>query len=435
MLSISYSRKASLIIVGTLFTSAACYAPQANADASLDELKAKLERAEKENIVLKTEKLERENVTMKLEKIEAENAALRNEARIDKTPTASIAAKQHIAAPAPQVKTIAHRAVVETNDSPQRDSASTKAINKSLAAIPKDDERRDMTAVHKAQISSEIISEKPWQGVYAGINAGYAANDVNINTSTVGNAAGTLNYTTSNGPVFSGGSTSNYFSGPVVGGQVGYNHEFNNHVILGAESDVDWADVNNNSITNTNNWNYTIAPSASANVSQITSNNNRIGLDWVGTTRLRLGYSFGKFMPYLTGGVAYGQLSSNGAISNLFGFGGTGYSYQYGNSGGASYSAVKAGWALGTGAEYKVAENISVKAEYLYTQLGGLNGATYSTSSGLYTCGGCTPPGATGSGPLLTQSSMSAFGIHQARVGLNYHTGWLGAAPTVTAKY
>ena len=42
-----------------------------------------------------------------------------------------------------------------------------------------------------------------------------------------------------------------------------------------------------------------------------------------------------------------------------------------------------------------------------------------------------------GSGGLLsfTQTTTGSYNLHQVRAGLNYHTDWLAAHPTVVAKY
>jgi len=402
-----------------LLCSTAIISTPVMADASLDELKAKLEKAEKENIVLKTEKLERENVTMKLEKIEAENAALRNEAKVDKTPTASIPSQQHASAPAyaPQAKTVARREVVETNDNPQREHASTKAINKALAAIPKDDERREMTAVHKAQISPEIISEKPWQGVYVGINAGYGGNIINTSTASY--------EPVSNVSQAGVGTSSLGVGGPLAGGQVGYNHQFANHIVLGVESDLDYADINNFNGAR-NNSNANAIGFYGGNYTTNFTNYDRLGLNWLGTTRIRLGYALGNFLPYISGGIAYGQLTSSLFSTNSFSD-----SYNCGTNCSASFlsgavttgnnATTQVGWALGGGAEYRLADAWSIKGEYLYTSLGGItrNDTTIGT-------GGIVAFG---------QTTTGAYNLHQIRVGLNYHTGWLGAAPSVAAKY
>lgn len=142
--NIQRANKALLVLIGTLLSSAAWFITPANADASLDELKARLERAEKENIVLKTEKIERENITMKLEKIEAENAALRNEAKADKTPTASIYAHKQATVTknplSPEVKLEARKDPIEVRPPTSRENvAARREINQVSDNIPKDD--------------------------------------------------------------------------------------------------------------------------------------------------------------------------------------------------------------------------------------------------------------------------------------------------------
>ena len=424
-----------------LLCSTAIISTPAMADASLDELKAKLERAEKENIILKTEKLERDNITMKLEKIEAENAALRNETKLDKTPTASIPSQKTAGAtaniPAPETKTIARREPIEASvPTPREHVAARKEINHALDNIPKDDARREMTAAYKAPKEEVPVVVKQWQGVYVGINAGYAANNV----SSYNNSIGLSSSNNENVAVPSLGRsmTTSYYSGPVVGGQVGYNYEFNNHVVAGGEIDLDYADINNNSIANSPAWSYTLNASNNSNNSNITSNSQRTGLNWVGTARLRLGYALGNFLPYITGGFAYGSLSTSGSsivgIGNAYNLNTTNAgNFFSGNVGAGSYSSTNLGWVLGAGAEYKVSDNWSVRGEYLFTQLTGLTGQTTSTQAVSNAC--CSSYAIAPAGTVYTNSSMGAFGVHQARVGLNYHTGWLGSASTIATKY
>ena len=84
--------------------------------------------------------------------------------------------------------------------------------------------------------------------------------------------------------------------------------------------------------------------------------------DWFGTTRGRIGYAFGRWLPYVTGGAAYGDikaLQSNGTSTT-----------------------VKFGWTAGGGLEYSIDRNWSAKVEYLHLDLGtadffsAANGAT-----------------------------------------------------------
>ena len=70
--------------------------------------------------------------------------------------------------------------------------------------------------------------------------------------------------------------------------------------------------------------------------------------------RGRLGYAGGRFMPFVTGGAAIGNIQ---ATTPAFI--------------GASSSQV--GWTIGAGLEFAIAGNWTAKAEYLYVDLGKFN--------------------------------------------------------------
>ena len=98
-----------------------------------------------------------------------------------------------------------------------------------------------------------------------------------------------------------------YVDGYVIGGQVGANWQYDGFVV-GAEGDASVVD-----------WQ---------------------GADAVGTVRLRGGFAFDRFHVYATGGVAFQGFSD-------------------------------IGWVVGAGAEYAVARNWIVGAEYLYYEING----------------------------------------------------------------
>src|SRR5581483_5741775 len=120
-------------------------------------------------------------------------------------------------------------------------------------------------------------------------------------------------------------------SGGVIGGTVGYNYQVG-QAVLGVEGDIDWADISG-------------------------TTNNACGLgcktsdSWLATVRGRLGYAADRFMPYITGGLALGDVKAT-------------------TPGFAGASSDRAGWTLGAGLEFAVAQNWSLKAEYLYVDLG-----------------------------------------------------------------
>ena len=78
---------------------------------------------------------------------------------------------------------------------------------------------------------------------------------------------------------------------------------------------------------------------------------------WAGTARLRAGYAIDRLLIYGTGGLAwanYKLYDNNGAVE-------------------VTKNTTRAGWTLGAGAEYAIAQNISVKGEYLYADYGRVN--------------------------------------------------------------
>jgi outer membrane immunogenic protein len=72
---------------------------------------------------------------------------------------------------------------------------------------------------------------------------------------------------------------------------------------------------------------------------------------WFGTARGRIGYAFDRFLPYFTGGAAFGGIKQEGA-----GFTGA--------------TSTQLGWVLGGGIEYAFLSSWSAKFEYLYADMG-----------------------------------------------------------------
>ncbi|HXT58911.1 MAG TPA: outer membrane protein [Pirellulales bacterium] len=122
-------------------------------------------------------------------------------------------------------------------------------------------------------------------------------------------------------------------SGGLVGGTIGYNWQTGPWV-LGLEGDIDWADISGSTST-----------PACLNGNCSTKNT------WLGTARGRVGYSFDRWMPYITGGAAFG-----GVQANQPGFPGA--------------DNTQLGWTAGVGVEFAVMNNITAKVEYLHYDLG-----------------------------------------------------------------
>jgi outer membrane immunogenic protein len=162
---------------------------------------------------------------------------------------------------------------------------------------------------------------------------------------------------------WSGNGTGLGLSGGQAGGTVGYDKQLGN-VVFGVEGDIDWSGFNGTS---------TAAGCPGCSTSD----------SWLSTVRGRVGYSIDRFLPYVTGGLAAGDIRAAAP-----GFAG-------GNT-------TNAGWTLGAGLEVALPGNWSAKAEYLRVDLGRFN------------CTGCTA-----APPDNVSLSENVF-----RAGVNYHFGW-----------
>jgi outer membrane immunogenic protein len=152
--------------------------------------------------------------------------------------------------------------------------------------------------------------------------------------------------------------------GGMIGATVGYNWQAGSFV-YGLEADFSWSMMKGDTPCG-------IATCETKNT-------------WFGTARGRLGYSFDRFLPYVTAGAAFGNVE---AVNNNPGFG--------------TASDTRFGWTAGAGLEYAFLGNWTAKVEYLYVDLGSFDCGT-----------ACT----------LTPPANVDFKTHLFRVGVNYKFG------------
>lgn len=176
-----------------------------------------------------------------------------------------------------------------------------------------------------------------WSGFYLGVNGGGGFGSSNWDT------AGSINT-----------------SGGLVGGTIGYNYQINRFVV-GVEGDVDWAGISGSTTT-------AACPAGC-----------KTGDSWLSTARGRIGYAADRFLPYVTGGAAFGNIDATTA--------------------GLTTTTTNAGWTVGAGLEFAITPNWSAKAEYLYVDLGKFNCGP--------NCGAAT--------------DNVSFNANLVRGGVNYH--------------
>ena len=145
-----------------------------------------------------------------------------------------------------------------------------------------------------------------WTGFYAGANLSYNWGDFDT-----------------------AGTTTRLNDGHGFGGgvQVGYNMQYD-PLVVGIEGELGYAN------------------------SKDSFGGDKGTLGWRGALTPRLGYAIDRFMPYVKAGLAGGDVEIKDS-----GLGG-------------SDSAMLWGWTAGIGAEYAVTNNVSVRLEYDYTDLG-----------------------------------------------------------------
>jgi outer membrane immunogenic protein len=144
-----------------------------------------------------------------------------------------------------------------------------------------------------------------WTGFYVGINAGYGSGNIDTD-------------------------------GFLIGGTLGYNLQTGSFV-WGIEADLD----------------YSAMKGSGGGV--------ETKVPWFGTVRGRIGYAFDRFMPYITGGLAAGQIKMD--------------------TGAGTDKETKYGWTIGAGVEWAFLASWSAKIEYLYADLG-------EASCGVAACAG-----------------------------------------------
>ena len=168
-----------------------------------------------------------------------------------------------------------------------------------------------------------------WTGFYVGVNGGGGWASMNHNDGVF------------NGP-----------SGGLGGVTAGYNYQMNQFVV-GLEGDFDWGDISSR---------RALDPFGSF---------GKIDMGEFATARARFGVAMDRALLYVTGGYAGGEVHSRLLDATTASF--------------ASNDSWNSGYAVGAGIEYAFTQNISGKAEYLFSQLGGTTLATptYAGRTGL----------------------------------------------------
>jgi outer membrane immunogenic protein len=187
-----------------------------------------------------------------------------------------------------------------------------------------------------------------WTGFYLGVSGGYTRGQVEPEL-TLGGAFNQLPPLKSG--IESRGSEDFDFDGGQAGGVIGYNYQFGNCVIgLEGAGSYLWAR------DSTESGAFVLAsgvPPLDVRTSFKTH--------YLLTVAPRIGYAFGPILPYLTGGLAVGDLEFSQSIRDLA---------DPASRLTGSTRQDKLGWMIGAGLQYAITGHWSARLQYQYVDLG-----------------------------------------------------------------
>jgi outer membrane immunogenic protein len=220
-----------------------------------------------------------------------------------------------------------------------------------------------------------------WTGFYVGGNIGYSWGR-SSDSSTLTNTAGTVLFAST-------GTTE--LNGVGGGAQIGYNWQIQNWV-WGLEADIQG--TNEKGTRDFVCAAVTCLPPAALALPAVTVALSE-KIDWFGTVRGRAGVlATPTLLLYATGGLAYGEVDSNATIGAA--------STAFPNTGATNF-----GWTAGAGIEGVIGGNWTARLEYLYVDLGRVNGSFLTAINAF-------------GGGVLSANYSSHITDNIVRVGINY---------------
>ncbi len=189
-----------------------------------------------------------------------------------------------------------------------------------------------------------------WTGFYIGGNVGGAWGSADPTTSTVYSPAGY--FATGSVPAIAAVGAQGVNSSSVTGGfTAGYNWQINN-AVLGLEGDINYFGFKGSATASA------LYPCCAPTGFTVSSS---VSADWLATIRGRIGFlATPSWLLYATGGAAIAEVRGNFNFTDTFAAA----------TESAAIRDTRVGWTAGAGTEYAVGNGWSLKAEYLYVDLG-----------------------------------------------------------------
>lgn len=245
-----------------------------------------------------------------------------------------------------------------------------------------------------------------WTGFYFGGNAGWGWSS----------PAATMTPASFVAPISSGTdlpvvALGNGLHGGLTGLQAGFNWQFSS-VVLGVEADIDAASINSTR--------QSVFPSLLVPALGLNGFYAHQRIDWLASARARAGFAFGPALLYVTGGVGFESVKTRAMVNSNTAVA------VFGTAGFGDFNTTRVGYVVGGGLEWMIAQNWSLRAEYLHYGFD-------QTSTGILATG-VAPPNCAVAGACNVAVGTGKNSVDVVRTAVNYRFNW-GAAAPVVAKY
>ncbi len=226
---------------------------------------------------------------------------------------------------------------------------------------------------------AQTTTPDTWTGPYIGGNIGGSWGNTSLRASLApgsgavaippGDVASVLGT-----PVTTNSSTAGF----AIGGEAGYNWQ-SGHWVLGIETDGGALDIRqsrNHTFPSVLMVNPPTSPPSNATFTISQS----VKTDWMWTLRPRVGYAWGPWLAYLTGGLGVTDARISAAYSNTSGQPPVSF----------THSSTRTGGVIGLGGAWMFAPGWSGKLEWLYSDFGNVSGSIPigSNNFGVFTSSG-----------------------------------------------
>jgi outer membrane immunogenic protein len=268
--------------------------------------------------------------------------------------------------------------VSELKDSNQTTAAQQNSTT-SVPALRRNDPK---IALYDKASSAMVVKEPPpapvpvynWTGWYVGGNVGASFGNAKTDVAVAPVTVEVMPHQSFTSPTGFAGSNTEYPSGFMGGGQVGYNWQLSPIWVVGLEADFQGTLEKDSNTLATGNFSGETCCNFVVPVTGTVVTDYTTKIDWFGTVRGRIGYVWGNgaVLSYVTGGLAYGKVDLEGTntVSGTTAI----VVIPFSVAQAIGHSQVNTGWTVGYGTEGKLLiPGWTWKVEGLYMDLGTLD--------------------------------------------------------------